>query len=160
MLVNHQELLESLYPALGGHQDQTLKSNHVLRSSDIGVARLPLKEVTSICQLGDDLIPSKPLVVLIQGHKSDGKLTCFSVSVSLKDSLDDPFTLSISEHVQGPLSSATSLHYCASSQTLILSQASTYDLYHLPPTADPLPLRPEPTSSLPRSASSSILKVE
>lgn len=162
VLANHQELLEALYPALGGHHDQTLKSNHILQSSDIGVARLPLKEVTNVCQVGDDLTPSKPLVIFIQGHKLDGKQACFSISVSLKDSLDDPFAVSISEHSEGPLSTATSLHYCTSSHTLILSQASTYDLYHLPPssTSSALPLPSEPTSAIPRSDSSAVFKVE
>ena len=38
-----------------------MKSNHILQSADIGVARLPLKEVTNVCQVGDDLTSSKAL---------------------------------------------------------------------------------------------------
>lgn len=83
LYTNHQELLESLYPALGGHQDADLVRNHILQSHDVGVARLPLKDVTWICQLGEDLTPTSSLTVLVQGHKADGSLACFVVAVCL-----------------------------------------------------------------------------
>jgi hypothetical protein len=82
---NHQELLESLYPAMGGHQDSSLEYNQILQSHDVGVARLPLKDVTWLCQLGDDLTSGKPLVVLVQGHKADGDLACYIVAITLED---------------------------------------------------------------------------
>jgi hypothetical protein len=42
---NHKDLLESFYPALGQHEDFSLKSNKFLQSQDIGTVRLPLVEV-------------------------------------------------------------------------------------------------------------------
>lgn len=52
LFANNQQLLESLYPALGGHRDSAHSENQVMGSEDVGVVRLPLKEVTLLCQVG------------------------------------------------------------------------------------------------------------
>ena len=64
---NQQSLLESLYPALGGHKDLDHGVNPILRSADVGVVRLPLKEVSTLCQIGSDVAPEQPLFVLVRG---------------------------------------------------------------------------------------------
>ena len=49
LLANNQLLLESLYPALGGNHAASNAPGGLLRSSDVGVVRLPLQQVTVAC---------------------------------------------------------------------------------------------------------------
>ena len=65
LLANNQMLLESLYPALGGHGVASRRVSSVLRSTDVGVVRLPLKKVSVLCQIGEDVSPGQPLFVLV-----------------------------------------------------------------------------------------------
>ena len=62
-----------------------------MRSFDVGVARLPLKEVTAVVQIGDDLTVTKSVVILVQGIKTDDSRACFCISIKLKEKFDDQF---------------------------------------------------------------------
>jgi len=57
LLANNQLLLESLHPAIGGQPYSSRSFNQVLGSVQIGVVRLPLKEVSLVCQMGNDVSP-------------------------------------------------------------------------------------------------------
>ena len=83
LFTNNQSLLESLYPALGDHRDSNREINAILRSADVGVVRLPLKEVSTLCQIGSDLSPEQPLFVLVQGQKADDEMSTYLISISL-----------------------------------------------------------------------------
>jgi hypothetical protein len=88
LLMNNQSLLESLYPALGDNRDASksifshLGVNQVMGSADVGVVRLPLKEVSLLCQIGKDVSPESPLLVLVQGRRKDDVISTFLVSIS------------------------------------------------------------------------------
>jgi hypothetical protein len=88
LLMNNQSLLESLYPALGDSGDagksifSQLGVNQVMSSADVGVVRLPLKEVSLLCQIGIDVSPESPLFVLVQGRRKDDVVSTFLVSIS------------------------------------------------------------------------------
>jgi len=88
LLMNNQSLLESLYPALGDSGDASksifsqLGINQVMSSADVGVVRLPLKEVSLLCQIGIDVSPESPLFVLVQGRRKDDVVSTFLVSIS------------------------------------------------------------------------------
>jgi hypothetical protein len=75
LLTNNQALLESLYPALGGETESAARVNPFLRSKDLGVVRLPLKEVSAVCQLGTDVSANKALSILVIGQKQDSTST-------------------------------------------------------------------------------------
>ena len=81
LLANNQLLLESLYPALGGQHDASRSFNSVMGSADVGVVRLPLKEVAVVCQLGADVSPEKPLQVLVMGRKADSSTAAYIVTM-------------------------------------------------------------------------------
>jgi hypothetical protein len=82
LFMNNQSLIESLYPALGDHRDSNHEINAIMRTADVGVVRLPLKEVSTLCQIGSDLSPEQPLFVLVQGQKTDDELSTYLISVS------------------------------------------------------------------------------
>lgn len=65
LFLNTQSLLESLYPALGDHKDTQQGMNELMSSADVGVVRLPLKQVSVLCQIGADVSPGSPLFVLV-----------------------------------------------------------------------------------------------
>jgi hypothetical protein len=64
LLANNQMLLESLYPAVGPDWADS-GANSVLRGTDVGVIRLPLEEVSVLCQIGEDVAAGMPLLVLV-----------------------------------------------------------------------------------------------
>jgi hypothetical protein len=49
LFANNQQLLESLYPALGGYRDPAYAENPVMGCEDVGVVRLPLREINLFC---------------------------------------------------------------------------------------------------------------
>lgn len=80
LLCNNQQLVESLYPALADAYSFSA-TNSVLRSVEIGVVRLPLKEVSLVCQMGSDLSPTQPLHTLIFGRKADSTAVAFLITM-------------------------------------------------------------------------------
>jgi hypothetical protein len=82
LFANNQLLLESLYPALGEREGDRSSPNRILSSSEVGVIRLPIPEVTVICQLGDDVSPEKPLQLLLVGRRSDASTGAFLVTLA------------------------------------------------------------------------------
>lgn len=81
LLANNQLLLESLFPALGGQNDASRSFNKFMSSAEVGVVRLPLKEVSVVCQLGTDVSPEKPLHVLVMGRKEDSSTAAYLVTM-------------------------------------------------------------------------------
>ena len=53
-----------------------------MSTADVGVARLPLKEVSVLCQIGTDVSPESPMFVLVQGRRKNDTISTFIVSVS------------------------------------------------------------------------------
>jgi hypothetical protein len=52
LFANNKQLIESFYPALGDYRDPNYKQNAIMESTDVGVVRLPLKEVKGVTQVG------------------------------------------------------------------------------------------------------------
>lgn len=95
LLTNNQPLLESFYPALGSLDQSNHQVNQVMRCIDVGVVRLPLKEVLVASQVGDDVSPGKPLFFLVQGHKKNDELATYIVCVSHSSGVFDQGSLQL-----------------------------------------------------------------
>jgi hypothetical protein len=57
--------------------------NDIMRIFDLGVVRLPLKEISIFSQIGTNLTEKEPLVVLVQGKRNDGNLSTFLITISI-----------------------------------------------------------------------------
>ena len=57
--------------------------NDIMRIFDLGVVRLPLKEISIFSQIGTNLTEDEPLVVYVQGKRNDGNLSTFLITISI-----------------------------------------------------------------------------
>ena len=57
--------------------------NDIMRIFDLGVVRLPLKEISIFSQIGTNLTEKEQLVVLVQGKRYDGNLSTFLITISI-----------------------------------------------------------------------------
>lgn len=84
ILNNNQALVESLHPALLWQGEHSSPQRGLLRAKDAGVVRLPLKDVSFVCQVGNDVSDSEPLSVFIAGKKQNGDPAVFAVTLALQ----------------------------------------------------------------------------
>jgi len=163
---NNQSLLESLYPALGTHQDLDHGINPILRSADVGVVRLPLKEVSTLCQIGSDLSPEQPLFVLVRGLKADDGISTYLITVSQPDPAQDQGALQldvkeISEELFEGVNNADvrKVLYCSKTRQLIVQTVQEISIYSLQVTVASLVAKHKSTLHA-SSEDTKVIKVE
>jgi hypothetical protein len=151
LLMNNQSLLESLYPALGNNRDTSksifshLGVNQVMSSADIGVVRLPLKEVSLLCQIGKDISPESPLFVLVQGRRKDDVTSTFLVSVSHTGAAHSARALCLEvKEISGELFAGVKntdikdVQYCSETRQLVVHTAQEVSVYKIQDAAGSL----------------------
>jgi hypothetical protein len=135
LFTNNQTLLESLYPALG-HRDANRGVNPILRSADVGVVRLPLKEVSNLCQIGSDLSVENPLSLLVQGQKVDAACATYLITVSLsaQEAEQGAVQLDVKELSEELFEGVSNLDikevlYCDKTKQLVVNSAKEVSVY-------------------------------
>lgn len=92
--------------------------NDILRIFDLGVVRLPLKEISVFSQIGTNLTEDEPLVVLVQGKRNDGNLSTFLITISIDNTASSLLSLDakeITENFAAEIKNndLKSVHYCS-----------------------------------------------
>jgi len=136
LMTNNQLLLESLHPALGDQHDASHSLNKVLGSAEMGVVRLPLKEVAVVCQMGTDVSPGKPLQVLVIGQREDSTTAVYMVSLEHAATATGPAEVQLgvtqlqSELFQKvPNSEIKAVRFCSKTGQLVVHTAADIATY-------------------------------
>jgi hypothetical protein len=138
LLTNNQVLLESLQPALGSQGGSSSPKSQLLRARDLGVVRLPLKEVRAVCQIGSDASPEVPVRAIIVGLRADSTAAAFLVSLRPTSSAKGRTIMqtAVKELEEGLLDGlATSdimdLDYCEETEQLVVGSSQGVALHSL-----------------------------
>ena len=109
-----------------------------MSAADVGVARLPLKEVSLLCQIGSDVSPESPLFVLVQGHRKDDTMSTFLVSVSHSGVAHSRRALSLEvKEIENELFAGVKnvdikdVQYCGHTRQLVVHSAQEISVYRV-----------------------------
>jgi hypothetical protein len=116
-----------------------------MSSADIGVVRLPLKEVSLLCQIGKDVSPESPLFVLVQGRRKDDVISTFLVSVLHTGAAHSAGALclevkEISEELFAGVKNTDikDVQYCSETRQLVVHTAQEVSVYKIQDAAGSL----------------------
>jgi hypothetical protein len=136
LLENNRLLLESLYPALGGQGDSSRSFNRLLGSAEVGVVRLPLAQVSVVCQLGTDVSAGAPLPVLVMGRRADASAAAYVLTLQHATTSSGRATLQLGVKEllgalfgQTPNSAVRDVQFCRQTGQLVVQTAEEVALY-------------------------------